>query len=391
VQFLRHLKETGYSRRTLRGRAPVLLEIATNTTLLSLETVAKGELRCQILNSLASDANGNRKDYRVSYLTRVATQWLDFLSKLKSSESSKLEEIRDHFPILTQYLGSRERDSGCSIASIVNYKRNAADFLIWLRSKDRDLGQLTLPVVDEYLKFKGSTCARRSMATYVSQLKSFLEYCEVNGRYQGSLAKFLHGPRVYSLENIPQGPSWDAVKRLLAEPDLRTKRGIRDRAILLLLAVYGLRSSEVVGLKLDDIDWSQDIVKVYRSKNRRHQTFPLTSEVGEAIVAYLEKARPKSAQREIFLTMTTPIGPLVPSSAANITKKYYQQAKIETPHMGAHSLRHACATNLLSNSLSLKEIGDHLGHRGSGAAQTYAKVELNSLRQVAELGLGGLT
>lgn len=390
IRFLRHLQGKGYSKSNLRVRAPVMLEIASNTTLLSMETVSKSELRRQILNHLSSDSNGNQMEYRYSHLARTTHQWLAFLGKLKSSESAKLEDLRDHFPILTQFLEARERDGACAKMSILNYKRIVGDFLIWLKSNGHDLGQLTLPIVDEYLKFKGSSCGRCTIANYVSQLKSFFVYCEANGRYQGSIAKFLKGPRIYSFENIPQGPSWDSVKQLLAEPDLRTKRGLRDRAIMLLLAVYGLRSSEVVGLKLDDIDWAKDTVKVYRSKNRRHQDFPLATEVGEAIVAYLEKARPRSVQREIFLTMRTPIGPLLPSSLGNITKKYYEQAKIKALHMGPHSLRHACATNLLRNNLSLKEIGDHLGHRGARSAQTYAKVELSSLRQVAELGMEGL-
>jgi len=365
-------------------------DVPSNTTLLSLNKVSKSELRRQILNHLASDANRSGKEYRYSLLRNMARQWLAFLGKLKSSESAKLEDIRDQFPILSQYLDSRERDNGCAPMSIVNFKQIVADFLSWLKSSDRDLGQLTLPIVDDYLKFKGSTCSRRSMANYVSQLKSFLFHCEANRCYKGPIAKFLQGPRIYSLEDIPQGPSWESVKRLLAAPDLRTQRGIRDRAILLLLAVYGLRSSEVVKLKLEDIDWSKDTIKVYRSKNRRHQTFPLTSEVGDAIVAYLRKARLKSVHREIFLSLVNPFGPLQPSSLTNITMKYYEQAKIRTPHMGPHSLRHACATNLLSNNLSYKEIGDHLGHRGARSAQTYAKVELKSLRQIAELGMEDL-
>ena len=91
----------------------------------------------------------------------MARQWLAFLGKLKSSESAKLEDIRDQFPILSQYLDSRERDNGCAPMSIVNFKQIVADFLSWLKSSDRDLGQLTLPIVDDYLKFKGSTCSRR--------------------------------------------------------------------------------------------------------------------------------------------------------------------------------------------------------------------------------------
>lgn len=385
IKFLSHMKSLGYTRPYLRVCAPVLLKIAGKTNLASSENIPKTELKSQI-----SKICGGQTGSRYQTAIRIATDWLTYMDKLKSVDSENIEIVRDRFPLLTKYLDSRASENGFSEMSIVNMKRILSGFLLWLHRQETDLPNLTPSIVDNYLKDKGSSCSRRTMANYVSQLKLFLSYCEAVGCYRGSISKSLQGPRIYRLENLPRGPSWDTVKKLLAQPDLRTHAGIRDRAILLLLSVYGLRSSEVVNLKLEDIDWENHLLKVYRSKNRRHQVFPLTSEVGEAIVTYLKRVRPRTTCRAVFLGLRNPVRPLLPSSLGNVTTKYYREAKIKSLHQGPHSLRHSCATHLLNNDLSLKEIGDHLGHSGSRSTQTYTKVDLGGLRQVGEFGMGGL-
>jgi integrase/recombinase XerD len=163
---------------------------------------------------------------------------------------------------------------------------------------------------------------------------------------------------------------------------------IRNRAILLLFAVYGLRRQEVADLRLDDINWRKETLTILRSKQRRRQTYPLLPSVGQAILRYLKNVRPKSAHREVFLRLLAPLDPI--SSALWAVAAYsMDKAGIQSsPHRGPHSLRHACASHLMSEGFSLKEVGDHLGHRSFDVTRIYAKVDLASLREVAKFDLG---
>jgi integrase/recombinase XerD len=119
-------------------------------------------------------------------------------------------------------------------------------------------------------------------------------------------------------------------------------------------------------------------------------TYPLIPSVGAAIIRYLQVVRPASTHRELFLTLTPPFRPLSGSALHGLTRKRLQALGIETPHHGPHALRHACAMRLVAEGLSLKEIGDHLGHRSTAATRVYAKVDLVGLREVAAFDLGAL-
>src|SRR5262249_48471322 len=123
------------------------------------------------------------------------------------------------------------------------------------------------------------------------------------------IAAGIDGPRLFQHEGLPIGPSLPDVQRLIAITADKSARDIRDRAILILLATYGLRSSEVSGLRLEDVNWESEKVSIGRSKQRRAQEYPLVSEAGEAILHYLQAARPRCTQREIFLTSKGTVSP----------------------------------------------------------------------------------
>jgi len=158
----------------------------------------------------------------------------------------------------------------------------------------------------------------------------------------------------------------------------------------MLFAIYGLRASEVATLRLEDIDWEHDIISVTRVKGRGRQIYPLSITVGNAILRYLHEVRPSCSKREVFLTFSVPLRPISGGGLYSLTKRHMLQLGISSPHMGPHSLRHACAEHLLKEGFSLKEIGDHLGHRSCSATRIYAKVDLPGLREVATFDLGGL-
>jgi len=154
--------------------------------------------------------------------------------------------------------------------------------------------------------------------------------------------------------------------------------------------MYGLRSAEVRQLRLDDIDWDNSKISIWRPKLQRRQEYPLTPTVGHSIIKYLSAARPKSRGREIFLSLRPPFRPISRGAIYRAVRDRYVALGIVSRRRGPHSLRHACATHLVEQGLSFKEIGDHLGHRSSSATEIYAKVDLRSLRQVAALNTRGV-
>jgi integrase/recombinase XerD len=177
---------------------------------------------------------------------------------------------------------------------------------------------------------------------------------------------------------------------MLADVDTDKPRDIRDRAILLLLAIYGMRSGEVAALRLDQIDWTGRTLRLFRLKRRQPQTYPLIQSVAEGLARYIDTVRPASSCPEVFLCMQAPRRPMKAGSMYGVANRRFIARGLETAHRGGHALRHACATRLLATGLSLKEIGDHLGHRSTSAASTYAKVNMAALREVGNFDLGDI-
>jgi integrase/recombinase XerD len=142
-------------------------------------------------------------------------------------------------------------------------------------------------------------------------------------------------------------------------------RDVRDRAILMLLAIYGMRSGEVASLQLDHVDWRKRIIRVHRLKRREPQLYPLTASVADALARYIDTVRPKTPHQEIFLRLQAPKRPLTREAIYGIVSRQFLALGVQIAHRGPHALRHACATRLIAEGSTLKEIGDHLGHRST--------------------------
>jgi integrase/recombinase XerD len=127
-----------------------------------------------------------------------------------------------------------------------------------------------------------------------------------------------------------------------------------------------------------------------RSKRLGRHSFPLVQSVGDSIIRYLKEARPPSPHREVFLTVRAPFRPMTARTLWPVVGRRLRVVATSIKHHGPHALRHACATRLINEGLSLKEVGDHLGHRSLETTRIYAKVDLVRLRQVASFDLGGL-
>jgi site-specific recombinase XerD len=260
-----------------------------------------------------------------------------------------------------------------------------------LRPPRDSLMNISIADIDAFIAIMhGQGWKRASLAVLASSLRSFFRYAEGMGWCTSGLAAAIDSPRIYLRERLPEGPAWQDVQRLIASTRGDNQVDIRDHAILLLLSVYGFRRGEVAALRLDDLDWAGETICIWRPKQRIVQRYPLLPVVGEAIIRYLREGRPRCAHRQLFIAMTAPVRPLSAASITPIVHARLQALGIELPSRGAHCLRHACASHLLASGFTLKEIGDHLGHRSANSTLNYTKIDLNGLRKVAEIDLGAL-
>ena len=220
-------------------------------------------------------------------------------------------------------------------------------------------------------------------------LRSFLRYIRARGEIEHDLAAAVPTVPNWSMTSIPRGIAVDQVRQLLAGIDRGTATGRRDYAILLLLARLGLRSSEVVFLELDDIDWVAGKLRI-RAKGSQSLELPLPAEVGKAIAGYLQHGRPQSASRRVFLRAKAPVRGLQgPCTLGSIVRCHLVRTGVNAPTYGAHQFRHGLATQMLRQGCSLGEIGELLGHRSLEATRIYTKVHLDALRKLALPWPGG--
>lgn len=247
------------------------------------------------------------------------------------------------------------------------------------------LAQLNVRHIDSYLKERCRGLRRASIKEHADRLRDFLRYLCRCGRTATDLSGTVIGPCVYEHENIPSALRAEEVRRVLevTRRDL-SPVGLRDYAILTLLATYGLRAAEIVNLRLEDIDWRRDVLRVRHAKTGMCSELPLLREPGEAVLRYLEEARPQSAHREVFLGIRAPRRPFKCGSTLNsVTIARLRAAGIAPQgQKGPHAFRHARAVSLLRSGVPLKIIGDVLGHRSAAATAEYLKLATEDLRAV---------
>ncbi|MCY2966322.1 MAG: tyrosine-type recombinase/integrase [Planctomycetota bacterium] len=317
-----------------------------------------------------------------------ATRWLAFLERLQPPDTAQ-KPFAEHIVKFSTFMRD---ERGLSPQTVSSRCRTIDEFLSQIDDAGLQLNLLCVAEVDELLlrKVQEDGYARSTIRKYASHLRAFFRYAEVSGWCRAGLAAAIMAPRVFPYEGLPIGVPWDDVKRVIGAAQGDRRADIRDRALLMLLAIYGLRSGEVVGLQLHDFDWEKEELNVPHNKRQKPRTYPLCRSVGDAVLRYLREVRPRSARRELFLTLYAPFRPLSRGGLGKVVRHRLRALKLKLPHYGPHALRHACATHLLNEGLSLKEIGDHLGHRSPETTRVYAKVDLTGLRLVGDFDLGDL-
>ncbi len=389
VRYLEYMQRHQASRKTLIRNATYMMRIgeALRWTLPDSFTTAQlGKLADRWRNRRAT--NPTRTDGEASRTAYVstATNWMRFLGRLQAltGEQPGSEQI-------AAYARFMRDERNLSALTIRTRSGRASEFLRLAYAEGYDIRRLDWKAIDLILASKGSRdgLTRASMQTYGYNIRSFIRYLEEHGQCRPGLSSSIQPPRVYQGEALPAGPSWPEVLCVLDNLKGNRPGAIRDRAILMMFAVYGLRVAEVRRLCLDDFDWQEALFRVHRSKQSPHVAmFPLAGDVADALARYLRFVRVKSDRRELFLQLRSPYQPLGSSAIWQIVNRQLRPVDLSIKHKGPHSLRHACATQLLRRGLTMKEIGDFLGHCNPATTALYAKVDINGLRQVADVDLG---
>lgn len=271
-------------------------------------------------------------------------------------------------------------ERGLAASTTAAYVSRAGRFLAEYAT-DGDVSALTAADVTSAVLSECDAWSVGAGKYFVAALRAFLRFAYVEGLIGVDLsaAALAVAGRRGSL--LPKGISSDEAEAILHACDRSTAVGRRDRAVLLVLLRLGLRGGEVARLRLDDIDWRAGQLLV-RGKGRRHEQLPLPSDIGEAIADYLQRGRPASVRREVFVTAVAPAAGLTREAVSGIVRRACDRAGIA--QIGPHRLRHGLACAMVRAEVPLAEIGQILRHRSPISTAIYARVDLVALRTLAQ-------
>jgi site-specific recombinase XerD len=387
--FLTHLESLGASHRELSMKATYLRHVVRIMKLDTLRAITPGEIN-SAAQVWACDVGPLRLAKRGQggplFFSRVATQWFRFLGNLPPQPTPPVDTF------LREFCSDMIKVRGLSPHTVEAYSCRVAYFLKWLRSERHgNLNALCLQDVDDFLdRQRNRYCVAATIASYCQAFRTFFAYAEGRQLCPSGLPAGIQSPRLSNYRSGHIAPTWTEVKRLLSVIKGRSALDLRARAIILVFTVYGLRSSEVRDLRLNDFDWRKETFGVRRAKRGGTQQYPIQFEVGEAILRYLEHARPRTTSRHLFVGTIRPFASIAEGSMWQIVASRMKQAAVTSNHIGPHALRHACATQLLRKGVSILDIADFLGHRSTKCVQVYARHDTCRLQKIAAFSLRGI-
>ncbi len=244
--------------------------------------------------------------------------------------------------------------------------------------------------IRQAIESKASHYKPATVKDFVIALRAYLRFLISQGLCRSGLEAAVPTYPQWKLSALPRYLAAEDIERVIASCDEDPRCGLRNRAILLLLARLGLRAGDIVNMCLEDIDWNEGTLRVL-GKGRREVRLPLPQDAGDALLAYLEQARPPVAINRIFLCMSAPYRTFSSSVVvSDIVRSALARAGIANPpSRGANLLRHSAATSMLRAGATLDAVSAVLRHRSLDTTAHYAKVDIAMLRLIAQPWPGG--
>ncbi len=274
-------------------------------------------------------------------------------------------------------------ECGLAANTLAAYRSDVARFSRWRKKAapgplaHLKIGDLT-GYVDHLVQ---AGLAPSSIGRNLAALSTFYRYLIYDGKLADNVAKLLIAPAVWDRLPVVLGPA--SVERLLATPNSGTMLGRRDIAALETLYATGCRASEVVGLRLGDLDLARGSARCI-GKGNKERLVPLGGKAREALTAYLHQDRPvlmaaRPAISQVFVTVRS--RPLSRAGLWKIVKTHALAAGLSAD-VSPHTLRHSFATHLLAGGADLRVVQEMLGHVSIATTQIYTRVELSHLQAV---------
>jgi integrase/recombinase XerD len=290
--------------------------------------------------------------------------------------------------LLSEFAQWLHEQRGLAVRSIGVLAAEARRFLSWYvdSAGANDLAALQFADIDAYVQSRCPVLRRVSRKNVAQQLRCFLKFLHVTGHTALDLAVGVISPTLYACEAMPSLLDPEQIRAVLASTRQdHSAKGLRDYAILMLLATYGMRAGEIAQLRLEDVDWHADRLSVQHTKTGSGSVLPLVPAVGDALLAYLRRGRPVTDAREVFVHAKAPYRPFSRGSSLYLLVRLRLEAAGVSPpgKRGPHTFRHARAVSLLRASVTTKTIGDLLGHRSAESTRPYLKLATDDLREVA--------
>ncbi|MDB4264801.1 tyrosine-type recombinase/integrase [bacterium] len=308
-----------------------------------------------------------------------------FLKHLRSSGiiTAPVIESTAQVPILvTEFCQWMHQQRGTGHFTLYNYSLSIRDLL---KRLGEDPVRFDAQSLRHFVLEKSQKSGWAAAKTCTTALRMFLRFLIAEGKCAAGLDAAIPALAHWRLSSLPRYVQPEEVERIITSCDLNSPVGIRDRAILLLLARLALRAGDIVKLRLGDIDWERAWLCV-SGKGRRQARLPLTQEAGDAIVDYFQDGRPQTDTDVLFIRSRAPFRAFASHHAISaIVARAMRRAGVTCRNRGAaHVLRHSAATSMLRQGTSLQDIATILRHRSIETTKIYAKVDVATLRQIAQ-------
>lgn len=368
IAYLDHMESTGICPDSIQYMSCLQVHAIQLLNLQDGHTVTWGELEhAAEFWKLRRSKNGRGCSdplLKKHLFKQKVGDWLLFMNRIEKAASPmscpKEEQVEEYLEMLSAGRGFAPK-------TIRRQRHLLETFIKYLHSEGISLTHLKASDIDGYItgRYNAGTVKRQTIVSYISVLRCFLRYASARGWCQQDLALSLHAPRVYQQEALPSYMPWDKVLEMISE--VRSEggtSGMRKHAILTILSVYGIRSSEVRGLLLSDIDWIRETITVRRAKGCRPQVFPLIQAVGDALLDYLRLSRDnRSTCRNVFLSSRDPSQPMSAWELYSLVSGMQKDMGVKLNRYGPHSIRHSRATQMVNAGHTLKDVADLLGHK----------------------------
>ena len=330
-----------------------------------------------------------RHDERSRHCMADVSRFVRFLVTTGVIRSAAVEACQGRDDLLPAFHDWMRRHRGTGERTISDHVRRVNALLPDLGP---DSNRYDAALVRRVILQRVESASRIGVQGMTGSLRMYLRFLASTGACSPSLIDAIPTIPRWRLSTLPRYILHDDVERVIASCDLTTHRGLRDHAILLLLARLALRAGDVAKLCLRDIDWDRALIKV-AGKSSRMVALPLPQDVGDALLKYIEHGRPTIGADRVFIRSIAPFQPFSdPSAVGNVVRDALKRAGVRNAQLrGAHLLRHSAATHMLRSGATLAAVGTMLRHQSSESTAIYAKVDTSMLMQVAQPWIGGVT